>query len=394
MIDSNRFIPAIAAGSCLLAVSLAVGQDVNGQRSDTTQAQDPEVILALMQAWGPCDEGPCPADLNQDGTVDSEDLALLISGDVFVPVHQLVPKLASGPDLRTCRVEPMPGVVIFRAKSALGGGMTGNGWDGAGQNAATIYWYMENTTPDFAAGQRQALIDAMAAWAGAVQITWREVALDNVFVAVDWAYRTGDHSAFEPAEAGDPDCPFDGAGGVVAHAGFPPGVNQSCGGISAETKSGNVHFDEAETWEQDSEGGASTLSLTLIACHEVGHSIGLTHDTSGGGDVMRPTFGFADTFVGLTADDIANIQGGYASGSGSVVTLNNSGIWVDGGFAGVERGNNSTNPVNTLIEGVNGVPPFTSGIVVHIQAGSYAETMTITDSMVLQAEGGTVTIGN
>ena len=69
---------------------------------------------------------------------------------------------------------------------------------------------------------RQALIDAMAAWSGAVQITWREVALVNRNVAVDWAYRTGDHSAFEPAEAGDPDCPFDGAGGTIAHAGFPP----------------------------------------------------------------------------------------------------------------------------------------------------------------------------
>ena len=62
---------------------------------------------------------------------------------------------------RTCPVEADP---VLR-----GGGMNGNGWDGSGQGSATIFWHVEGTTPDVGAGQRQALIDGMQAWADVVQ---------------------------------------------------------------------------------------------------------------------------------------------------------------------------------------------------------------------------------
>ncbi|MCZ6835220.1 MAG: matrixin family metalloprotease, partial [Planctomycetota bacterium] len=253
--------------------------------------------------------------------------------------------------------------------------------------------YIENTTGDTGAGQRTALINGMAAWTGIVQITFREICLPNRNVAVDWAYRTLDHSAFEGAEAGDPDCPFDGAGGVLAHAGFPPGVNSTCINPMAETFAGNVHFDDDDLYEQDNAGGFGPFSITLIAAHEVGHSIGLVHDSGGGGPhIMRPGFSSNDASQAPSASDTANLQGGYAAGSGSVVTLNNSGVWVDNGFFGTERGNNSTNPVNTFLEGVNGVPDFTSNVIVHIEAGTYQQAITITQSMFLQAENGTVII--
>jgi hypothetical protein len=161
-----------------------------------------------------------------------------------------------------------------------------------------------------------------------------------------------------------------------------------------ETFAGNVHFDDDDDFEEDNDEGAGPFSLTFIACHEVGHSIGLTHDSSGGGDVMRASISDTTAFLGLTADDIANLRSGYSSTAGSVVTLNDSGVWVDNGFVGLERGNTSTNPVNTLIEGVLGVPFFSTGVIVHIDAGAYAETMTITQNMELRAENGTVTIGN
>ncbi|MCZ6835221.1 MAG: matrixin family metalloprotease [Planctomycetota bacterium] len=358
------------------SVQAQVQFEIQDDRSETLKVED------ILKAWGSC--AGCPADLNRDGQVDVQDLMLKLASDV----EQIDP-------IRTfCDQEPAVGTPIFRGAAAQGGGMTGVGWDGPGQNAATIYWYVEDITPDFDDDQRAALITAMQAWAGVVQITFREVAKPNLNVAIDWDFLTGDHSATEPAESGDPDCPFSGAGGALAHAGFPPGVASQCVNPMTETWSGNVHFDEDETWELDNANGAGEWSLTFIACHEMGHSIGLIH-SPGSTDVMRASGSSGTlTFVGLSADDISNIQGGYAAGAGSVVTLNNSGIWVDGGFAGLERGNTSGNPVNTIIEGVNGVPPFTNNIVIHIDAGNYPESLLITEDVELRAENGTVTIGN
>lgn len=272
-----------------------------------------------------------------------------------------------------------------------GGGMAGNGWDGPGRNPATIFWHVEAATPDMVADQRTALIAAMQAYASVVRITFRELPVANRNVQVDWNFATGDHCAVESAECGDADCPFDGAGGVLAHAGFPPGVNSTCVNPMPETFAGNVHFDEAETWELDNVLGAGPYSLRYVAVHELGHSIGLVHSGQAG-DVMFPSLNSSTVFTGLSANDIANIRSGYATGTGSVVTLNQSGIWVDGAFGGTELGTIG-NPFDTVIEGVNAVPPYTTNVVVHIDAGTYTETMTITDNMILQAENGSAVIG-
>jgi hypothetical protein len=290
-----------------------------------------------------------------------------------------------------CPVEPAPGVVIrFAPAGGCGGGMAGDGWDGGGQNAATLYWHVGGTTPDLGDGQRAALIQALQAWAAVVQINFVELPVANWSRSIDFYFFSGDHSAFAPHEAGDADCPFDGPGGTLAHAGYPPGIDQLCSGNSGEYFSGNVHFDEAELWEQDA-GSATAISLTLVACHEIGHSLGLTHSDCPA-DVMRPAFNAANGFLGLSGTDIANVRSGYAAGSGTVFTLNDTGVWVDRNYAGIEAGTQSL-PFNKLIEGVTGVPPFSSGVVVHLQAGSYPEPMVIAQSMILQAENGPVIIG-
>jgi hypothetical protein len=273
-----------------------------------------------------------------------------------------------------------------------GGGIAGNGWDGPGTNPVTIFWHVEGDTPDMGVMQRQALIEAMQAWAGVVEITFVELPVANANVSVDWNFLTGNHCAQETAECGDSSCPFDGPGGIFAHAGFPPGVNSICVNPMPETFAGNVHFDDDETWEHDDEGPAGALSLALIACHEVGHSIGLSHDFSGGGDVMRPTFSSTDTFVGLSADDIVNVQSGYESGTGAVITLNETGVWVDHAYVGTELGTQAQ-PFTSLAEGVNGVPPASTGVIIHLQSGAYPELF-INRDMVLVAEGGLVSIGN
>ncbi|KAB0795894.1 hypothetical protein PPYR_09955 [Photinus pyralis] len=55
--------------------------------------------------------------------------------------------------------------------------------------------------------------------------------------------------------------PFDGRGGVLAHAFFPD--------------DGDVHFDASEKWDID--GMGDYTSFYSVAVHELGHSMGLEH---------------------------------------------------------------------------------------------------------------------
>ena len=296
--------------------------------------------------------------------------------------------------LRVCPVEPWPGSPVTRGAAvpeAAGGGMTGDGWDGAGAGSTALFFHVEGSTLDFTTGQRAAILDALEAWAGAVQIDFYEIARANYDSEIDLSFETGDHSAMEPQEAGDTDCPFDGSGGVLAHAGFPPGVASTCTNPMAETYSGNVHFDDAETWEQDNETGAGAYSMTYVACHEIGHSLGLVHSTAAG-DVMLGSVNSTTAFAGLSSNDIANIQAGYAAGTGSVTTLEDTGVWVDRAYTGTELGLQPW-PMDTFAEGVAGVPPFTTDVEVHILPGAYDEpAITITQAMILLGEGGTAVI--
>lgn len=281
-----------------------------------------------------------------------------------------------------CPVEPY-------GMSPRGGGMCCDGWDGPDLGPATVFWHVEGSSPDLGSAQRQALITAMQAWADVVQITFFELPVANAPAAVDWNFLSGDHCSAESAHCGDPDCVFDS--GLIGHAGFPLGGHGTCGGAVEESWAGNVHFNEGFVWEQDSEGPPEAFSLTLVACHELGHALGLLHSV-GPSDIMFPSGTNTSSFAGLSANDIANIQTGYAAGTGEVVTLEQSGVWVNGGWTGLELGVQPL-PFDTLAEGVAGVPRFSEGVVVHLQAGLYPETATITQRMLLQAEGGIVVIG-
>lgn len=296
-----------------------------------------------------------------------------------------------GAAMFACPSEPAPGTRILRGFGALGGGMNGTGWDGPGANATTLNWHIRTTSSDLtAAAQRAAWIAALQTWANVVQITFVELPVAGQNREIDFGYATGNHCAYEAAECGNANCAFDGQNGTLAHAGFPPFVNSLCVPNMPETWAGDVHFDDAETWEQNT-GSSSAVSLQLIAAHEVGHSIGLTHDT-GAGDIMRPTFSSTDSAQAPSASDLANVRSGYAAGTGSVQTLESLGVWVN--LFGAAPGLGTIgSPFPTVGQGVAGVPPGSTAVTLHIQAGNYAQNLLITQAMFIRPEGGTVRIG-
>ncbi|KAM9788252.1 collagenase 3a [Neosynchiropus ocellatus] len=93
--------------------------------------------------------------------------------------------------------------------------------------------------------------------------------------------------------------PFDGPDGTLAHA-FAPG-----NGIG-----GDAHFDDDETFTFRSNTG---YVLFMVAAHEFGHSLGLSHSNDPGA-LMFPfyTYKNPETFV-LPQDDVNGIQFLYGS---------------------------------------------------------------------------------
>lgn len=87
--------------------------------------------------------------------------------------------------------------------------------------------------------------------------------------------------------------PFDGEGGVLAHA-FAP-------------SDGRLHFDEEETFTDLSEQGTNLLH---VAVHEIGHNLGLRH-SSVRDAVMYPAYLGYKPDLKLHSDDISGIQSLY-----------------------------------------------------------------------------------
>ncbi|XP_061448648.1 matrix metalloproteinase-17-like [Rhineura floridana] len=134
---------------------------------------------------------------------------------------------------------------------------------------------------------------ALKVWSEATPLNFHEVGSHTADISVEFL-RLDHHD----------DYPFDGPGGMVAHA-FFPGDPQ---------RAGNVHFDGDEEWAFRSPDDFGT-DLFAVAVHEFGHSLGLAHSPSKH-SIMRPYY---QGPVGdplqyqLHVDDLTEIQKLYGS---------------------------------------------------------------------------------
>ncbi|XP_043854611.1 neutrophil collagenase-like [Dromiciops gliroides] len=160
------------------------------------------------------------------------------------------------------------------------------------QKNEITYSIITYTTDMAKADVDSAIAKAINIWSGPSPLKFTRINNGEADIKISFARRGhGDNS------------PFDGENGVLAHA-YQPG--QGIGG--------DAHFDEDETWTMSSRG----YNLFLVAAHEFGHSLGLSHSTDPGA-LMFPTYSFSEpSTYALPQDDINGIQFLYGRSSNPI----------------------------------------------------------------------------
>ncbi|XP_061537326.1 collagenase 3 [Phycodurus eques] len=141
-----------------------------------------------------------------------------------------------------------------------------------------------NYTPDLRKSDvDRAIRKALNVWSDVTPLTFKKLYYGIADIMISFGRKEhGDHN------------PFDGPNGLLAHA-YPPGQ-----GIGGDT-----HFDEDEHWSKDS----SAYNLFIVAAHELGHALGMSHSTDSGA-LMYPIYSYATGYP-LAEDDVKGIQALY-----------------------------------------------------------------------------------
>ncbi|XP_055367827.1 stromelysin-3 isoform X2 [Betta splendens] len=128
---------------------------------------------------------------------------------------------------------------------------------------------------------RRVFGEALKIWSDVTPLTFTEVHGGKADIRIDFTrYWHGDN------------LPFDGPGGILAHAFFPKTHRQ-----------GDVHFDYDEAWTLGNHMGTDLLQ---VAAHEFGHVLGLQHSRVPGA-VMSAYYAFSYP-LRLSSDDKQGIQ--------------------------------------------------------------------------------------
>ncbi|OCU01852.1 hypothetical protein XELAEV_18007631mg [Xenopus laevis] len=128
---------------------------------------------------------------------------------------------------------------------------------------------------------RRTIAEALKVWSEVTPLTFTEVHEGRSDIIIDFTrYWHGDN------------LPFDGPGGILAHAFFPK-----------THREGDVHFDYDEAWTIGNNIGTDLLQ---VAAHEFGHMLGLQH-SSISKSLMSPFYTFRYP-LSLSADDKHGIQ--------------------------------------------------------------------------------------
>ncbi|XP_063416952.1 collagenase 3-like [Mytilus trossulus] len=151
-------------------------------------------------------------------------------------------------------------------------------------NKKSLTYRITSTTTDLSsAPARSELARAFKFWTDVADIEITETSNSNSDIVI--SFETGDHNDGSP---------FDGAGGVLAHAFFPTG--------------GVCHFDEGETWVINGTG----IDLFTVGAHEIGHLLGLDHSNDRAA-LMFPFYGGFVADYTIPADDRAAIVAHYGA---------------------------------------------------------------------------------
>lgn len=142
------------------------------------------------------------------------------------------------------------------------------------------YGFIHNYPPEHVA----AVLRAFETWADNTKFTFAQAARVQA-ADILLSFERGDHGDGRP---------FDGEGGVLAHA-FGP-------------IDGRVHFDSDEPWERGPI--LEQFDVESVALHELGHALGLGHSNIQSA-VMWPDMDSGVTKTRLTIDDIEGIRALY-----------------------------------------------------------------------------------